>query len=52
MVSGGDEAGRLPGGLACTVLAAEAGAQMFRTHDVAATARALRMTEAVLAQRK
>jgi dihydropteroate synthase len=45
-------ADRLPGALACTALAAEAGAQIFRTHDVAATAQTLRMTEAVLAKRK
>jgi dihydropteroate synthase len=51
-LSGGPENERLPGALACTVLAAEAGVQMFRTHDVAATARALRMTEAVMARRK
>jgi dihydropteroate synthase len=51
-LSGGPENERLPGALACTVLAAEAGVQMFRTHDVAATARALRMTEAVMARTK
>jgi dihydropteroate synthase len=39
---------RLPAALACTVLAAKAGAQMFRTHNVAATVQALRMTEAIL----
>jgi dihydropteroate synthase len=49
----GDAGGeRLAGALACTVLAAEAGVQMFRTHDVAATVQAIRTTEAVLAQRK
>jgi len=41
---------RLSGALACTVLAFEAGAGMFRTHDVAATVRALRMAEAMLAR--
>ena len=41
-----------PGALACTALAAEAGVQMFRTHDVAATVLALRMSEAILAKRK
>ena len=51
-VAGGDDAARLPGALACTALAAAAGAQMFRTHDVGATARALRMTEAILARKK
>jgi dihydropteroate synthase len=51
-LSGSPENERLPGALACTVLAAEAGVQMFRTHDVAATAGALRMTEAVMARKK
>ena len=50
-ISGSPENERLPGALACTVLAAEAGVQMFRTHDVTETARALRMTEAILAER-
>ena len=50
-VSGSPENERLPGALACTVLAAEAGVQVFRTHDVAATVRALRMTEAIMAER-
>lgn len=43
---------RLPGALACTALAAAAGARVFRTHDVAATAQALRITEAVLSHKK
>ncbi len=51
-LTGGPEDERLPGSLACTVLAAEAGVQLFRTHDVAATVRALRVTEAILARRK
>ncbi len=42
---------RLSGALACTVLAAEAGVGLFRAHDVAATVKALRMTEAVMARR-
>lgn len=42
---------RLPAGLACTVWAALQGVSIFRTHDVAATAQALRMAE-VLAERK
>jgi dihydropteroate synthase len=50
-ISGSPENERLPGALACTVLAAEAGVQLFRTHDVAATVRALRMTEAIMAER-
>jgi dihydropteroate synthase len=51
-IAGGVEGERLPGALACTVLAAEAGVQMFRTHDVAATKQALRVAEAVLARKK
>jgi dihydropteroate synthase len=43
---------RLPAALACTALAAKAGAQIFRTHDVPETAHALRMTEAILARAK
>ncbi len=50
-ISGSPEKERLPGALACTVLAAEAGVQVFRTHDVAETAGALRMTEAIMAER-
>jgi len=49
---GGAVGERLPAALACATLAAEAGAQIFRTHDVAATAQALRMAEAVLAWKK
>jgi dihydropteroate synthase len=44
--------GRLPGGLACAVWAIQQGVQIIRTHDVAATVQALRVAEAVLAQRK
>jgi dihydropteroate synthase len=51
-VCGGGGTERLPAALACTALAAEAGAVMFRTHDVAGTVQALRMTEAILAARK
>jgi len=43
---------RLPAALACACLAVEAGAQMIRAHDVAETAQAVRMAEAVLARRK
>ncbi|MDB6124212.1 MAG: Dihydropteroate synthase [Pedosphaera sp.] len=42
---------RLPAALACTVLAAQAGVQMFRTHDVSATVQALRMAEAMAAHK-
>lgn len=39
---------RLAGGLAATCLARTQGAAVVRTHDVAATVQALRMTEAIL----
>lgn len=42
---------RLEGSLAAAVLAASGGARLFRVHDVAATVRALRVTEAVLERR-
>lgn len=44
---GTEVAQRLPAGLAGTVWAAREGVQMFRTHDVAATVQALRMTEVI-----
>jgi dihydropteroate synthase len=43
---------RLPASLACATLAVEAGVQIIRTHDVAETVRAVRMTEAVLSRKK
>ena len=43
---------RLPASLACATLAVEAGVQIIRTHDAAATIQSLRMAEAVLARRK
>jgi dihydropteroate synthase len=43
---------RLFATLAGTALAVESGVQMIRTHDVAATVQAVRMTEAILAARK
>jgi len=43
---------RLPAALACACLAVEAGAQMIRAHDVAETAQAVRMAEAILARIK
>lgn len=49
---GADVAERLPAALACTTLAAAAGAQIIRTHDVAETVQAVRMTEAILAQKQ
>ena len=48
---GADVAGRLPASLACACLAVETGARIVRTHDVAETVQAIRMTEAVLAQK-
>ena len=52
-VTGAKEAAeRLPGSLACAVAAIEAGAQIIRTHDVAATKQAVRMMEAIQAKRK
>jgi dihydropteroate synthase len=43
---------RLPASLACAVWAVTAGAQVIRTHDVAATRQALRMAEALMNRRK
>jgi dihydropteroate synthase len=42
---------RLPAALACACHAVAAGVQMIRAHDVAATVRALRMTEEILKKR-
>ena len=39
---------RLPGSLACAALAVAAGTQIIRTHDVAETVQAVRVTEAIL----
>ena len=43
---------RVPAGLACACLAVAAGANLIRTHDVAETVEAIRMTEAILAKQK
>jgi dihydropteroate synthase len=52
-VTGAKEAAeRLPGSLACACAAVAAGAQIIRTHDVAATRQALRMTEAIQSRKK
>ena len=51
-LSGAGVAERLPGSLACACLAIEAGVQIIRTHDVAETIQAVRLTEAILEQRK
>lgn len=45
----GETAERLPGSLACACHAVTAGVQMIRTHDVAETVQAVRVTEAVRA---
>ena len=49
-VTGGELRDRLPGSLACACWGVQAGVQMIRTHDVALTRRALRMTEAIRAR--
>ena len=47
-----ESADRSAGSLACACAAVSAGAQMIRTHDVAATRQALRMMEAIQARKK
>ena len=42
----------LPATLACECLAVQAGIQMIRTHEVAASLQAIRMTEAILTEQK
>jgi dihydropteroate synthase len=48
-ISGDGPDGRLAAGLACASMAVGAGVQLIRTHDVAETVQAVRMTEAVIA---
>ena len=48
---GGDPGQRLEASLATAVLAVERGADLVRVHDVAATAKALRVTDAVVRNR-
>ena len=48
---GAEMSERLPAALACACLAVEAGVQIIRTHEVAQTVQAIRMTEAILAKR-
>jgi len=50
--TGTETPGRLPAALACTALAIEAGVQVIRTHDVAETVQAVRMTESIVAHTK
>ncbi len=47
---GVETAQRMPAGLACACWAVEEGVNIIRTHDVAETVQALRMTEAILKQ--
>jgi dihydropteroate synthase len=49
---GADANERLPASLACATLAVASGVQIIRTHDVAETVQAVRMTEAWLARKK
>ena len=49
---GAEPATRLPASLACACLAVEAGVQIIRTHDVAETVQAIRLTEAVLSRKR
>ncbi|HEX4263078.1 MAG TPA: dihydropteroate synthase [Verrucomicrobiae bacterium] len=49
---GAETPDRLPAALACAALAVETGVQIVRTHDVAETLQAIRMTEAILAHSK
>jgi dihydropteroate synthase len=46
---GAEVAARLPASLACACLAVADGVQIIRTHDVAETVQAVRMTEAIAA---
>lgn len=50
-VSGTGPDGRLAAGLACACVAVAAGVQFIRTHDVSETLQAVRMVEAILAER-
>jgi dihydropteroate synthase len=43
---------RLPASLACAILAVGDGANIIRSHDVAATVQAVRMAEAIYARKK
>jgi len=51
-VTGAEPKQRLAGALACACLAVQDGVRLIRTHDVAETVQAVRMTEAVLSHRK
>jgi dihydropteroate synthase len=47
-----EPADRLPAALACTTMAVGAGVQIIRAHDVVETVQAVRMAEAILAERE
>jgi len=49
---GAELATRLPAALACASLAVEAGVSIIRAHEVAETVQAVRLTEAMVAERK
>ena len=51
-ISGPNPNERLPASLACATLAIQAGVNVIRVHDVAATVQAVRMTEAVLSRKE
>jgi dihydropteroate synthase len=49
---GAETENRLPASLACAILAVRDGANIIRTHDVAATVQAVRMAEAIYSRKK
>lgn len=51
-VSGAQSGQSLAAGLACVCLAVEAGAHIIRVHDVLETVQAIRMTEAIVSNRR
>ena len=51
LAAGGAAGNRLPAALACSSIAVGAGVNIIRAHDVAETVQALRLTEAVMANR-
>jgi dihydropteroate synthase len=51
-LSGAEVNARLPASLACATLAVASGVHIIRTHDVAETVQAVRLTEAVLALKR
>ena len=51
-LAGIETPGRLPAALACTAFAIQSGVQIVRTHDVAETVQAVRITESIVAHKK